>query len=346
MADEYDPTAPPTFDAAAVEDHEDSYDPASYGDGGGQQDDANDEDDDYDPSSMNYGEVTAQSTPAQSKPQTPTQAETTAPKSQTKVAGFIVEESDDEQDTSAPPAPSQVNGNIGAHSGLGAVAQSEAQDVSLNSAPHVDTAEASSSLNGFTVPVPASSSTTVAPDITLQQTATPPGQDGKTVSAAASVQPTPQPTQQSIAPTPQPPAQQSSLPSVQAPPARLPHDKVGQLEDRIKDDPKGDIDAWYELINHYTGKEQYDNVRNVYRRFSEVFRTAVCTHSPFQVLFVRAMRQGKLCVEVRECEDLRAWCVMMAVAMYGGIGRTSSPVQWLQDFLRFCVFNNAAADVW
>ncbi|PPJ57791.1 hypothetical protein CBER1_00139 [Cercospora berteroae] len=274
MADEYDPTAPPTFDAAAVEDHEDSYDPASYGDHGGPQADANDEDDDYDPSSMNYGDDGAQSTPAQSKPQTPTQAETTAPKSQTKVAGFIVEESDDEPDTSAP-APSQVNGNTGAHSGLGAVAQSEAQDVSLNSAPHVDTAEASSSLNGFTVPVPASSSTPVAPEIILQQTAPPSGQEGKTVSAAASAQPTQQPTQQSIAPTPQPPAQQSSLPSIQAPPARLPHDKVGQLEDRIKDDPKGDIGAWYELINHYAAKEQYDNVRTVYRRFSEVFRTAV-----------------------------------------------------------------------
>ncbi|KAI5361398.1 Putative mRNA 3'-end-processing protein Rna14 [Septoria linicola] len=274
MADEYDPAEPPTYDDAA-DDGEDNYDPTEYDNYNGQQDKANDEDDDYDPSSVNYGDNTVDSTPAQSKPQTPAQSDAIASKPQTQVAGFIVEESDDEQDTSATPAPSQLNGDAGAHSGLGAVAQSEAQDVSLNSAPQVDTAAQSSSLNGFTVPVPASTTTsTVAPDITVSTPAPASASEGKTASAVPSAQPTPQPVQQSIAPTPQPPLQRASAPAVQAPPARLPHDKVGQLEDRIKDDPKGDTDAWYELITHYAAKEQYDNVRNVFARFQDVFPTA------------------------------------------------------------------------
>ena len=275
---EYDPSEQLTYDAGADE-GEDNYDPTDYGNYDGQEPEANgeanDEDDDYDPSNTNYGEDTQ--TPIQSKPQTPAQNEPPAQQPQRKVAGFIVEESDDEQDV---PAPSQVNGDAGAHSGLGAVAQSEAQDVSLNSAPHVDTAAAAASLNGFTVPVPASSTTSpeLAPELTVQSPAPTPAAatEGKTTSAVPSVQPTPQPVQQSIAPTPQPPVQQVSAPAVQAPQARLPHDKVGQLEDRIKDDPKGDTDAWFTLIDHYISKEQFDNARNVYSRFSEVFPTSVC----------------------------------------------------------------------
>jgi hypothetical protein len=59
-------------------------------------------------------------------------------------------------------------------------------------------------------------------------------------------------------------------------PARLPHDKVGQLEDRIKDDPKGDATAWASLIDHYREKGQHDFARNVYERFLKVFPYAVC----------------------------------------------------------------------
>jgi hypothetical protein len=58
-------------------------------------------------------------------------------------------------------------------------------------------------------------------------------------------------------------------------PARLPHDKVGQLEDRIKDDPKGDANAWISLIEHYLEKGQHEFARNVYQRFFKVFPYAV-----------------------------------------------------------------------
>ncbi|KAK4497485.1 hypothetical protein PRZ48_011936 [Zasmidium cellare] len=263
MADEYDPLDPPTFDAAAED--EEAYDPTEYETY--DQQDAGDEDEDYDPSSFNFGGDSSEQQPPTAAQDSPAPVEK-APKPQQKVAGFIVEESDDEQDESAPP-PSQLNGADGAHSGLGAVAASEAQDVSLSSAPQ-DTATLSTSLNGSTtVHVPASTSPSL-PDPSVQQ---PLPDQGKTISPAASAQ-------ASVAPTPQPPAVAAAPgPSTaqtngatSQPPARLPHDKVGQLEDRIRDDPKGDIEAWMTLVEHYTDKGQYDQVRVVYDRFLSVFR--------------------------------------------------------------------------
>lgn len=62
------------------------------------------------------------------------------------------------------------------------------------------------------------------------------------------------------------------------PKPRLPQDRVGQLEDRVKDDPKGDINAWMELIAHHRSKNRLDDARKVYERFLEVFPTAVSRH--------------------------------------------------------------------
>ncbi|EME40295.1 hypothetical protein DOTSEDRAFT_138054 [Dothistroma septosporum NZE10] len=171
-----------------------------------------------------------------------------------------------------------------------AAAVAEAQDVSLSSAPQDDTAalasaSASTSLNGSTtVPVPESSSSNAPPDLTVQPSAP---EQGKTVSPVASAQASVQVT---VAPTPVPEAHKSAvitpapqqlqqpLPQINGtvqPAARLPHDKVGQLEDRIKDDPKGDTDAWSTLIDHYFDKGQYDYAREVYERMLKVFPTAV-----------------------------------------------------------------------
>lgn len=281
MADEYDPLGTPNFDATA---EDEPYDPTEYQNY--DQEDAGDEDDDYDPSSFNFGgegsEQPAANEESEQAHQDPPVATEQAPKQQQKFAGFIEEESDDEQEGSAPP-PSQLNGTTGAQSGLGAVAVSEAQDVSLSSEPQ-DTAASSTSLNGSTtVQVPASTSPPV-PDPSLQQ---PASEQGKTISPAASAQasvaPTPQPSAPAVAAAPQQSAMQSNGTALQ-PPARLPHDKVGQLEDRIKDDPKGDTDAWTSLIDHYFEKGQYDYVRDVYGRFSKVFPAAVCIESsPFAV---------------------------------------------------------------
>jgi len=57
--------------------------------------------------------------------------------------------------------------------------------------------------------------------------------------------------------------------------ARLPHDRIGILEDRIRDDPRGDIDAWLMLIVEHKKRNKLDEARNVYDRFFAIFPHAV-----------------------------------------------------------------------
>lgn len=64
-------------------------------------------------------------------------------------------------------------------------------------------------------------------------------------------------------------------PSTVLPKARLPNDKIGILEDRIADDPRGDLDAWLGLISEYRRRNKFDEARAVYDRFFKVFPTAV-----------------------------------------------------------------------
>jgi cleavage stimulation factor subunit 3 len=74
------------------------------------------------------------------------------------------------------------------------------------------------------------------------------------------------------------PFQQSKASSVNiqaVPKARLPHDVVGILEDRIKEDPRGDMEAWLGLIIEHRRRNKFDDVRKVYERFFKVFPTAV-----------------------------------------------------------------------
>jgi len=56
---------------------------------------------------------------------------------------------------------------------------------------------------------------------------------------------------------------------------RLPQDKVGQLEDRIAEDPMGDIDAWFSLIAEHQKKGKFDEARTVFERFFLVFPACV-----------------------------------------------------------------------
>lgn len=73
--------------------------------------------------------------------------------------------------------------------------------------------------------------------------------------------------------------QASSVPSGMAQPkARLPHDTLGLLEDRIKEDPRGDLDAWLTLVSEYRSRSKFDEARDVYERFLRVFPQAV-SHS-------------------------------------------------------------------
>ena len=57
--------------------------------------------------------------------------------------------------------------------------------------------------------------------------------------------------------------------------ARLPHDKIGLLEDRIKEDERGDMDAWLSLIGEYRKRGKIEEARKVYERYFTVFPSAV-----------------------------------------------------------------------
>ncbi len=68
---------------------------------------------------------------------------------------------------------------------------------------------------------------------------------------------------------------QPSTPSMSAPRARLPHDTIGMLEDRVKADPRGDIQAWLHLLNEHKKRGKIEDARSVYERFLSLFPSAV-----------------------------------------------------------------------
>lgn len=268
---EYDPTLEPSYDGAEdsaenddspaedqhnvdneQEEDEEDYDPSSFSFGGGEQQVTTGGDGN---TPAHGGEASAETAAS-----APAVAQSTKPKT---IGGFIVEDDDDEdEEEDAVPTPPQAYGAQNIQSGLDAGGASEMPNVSLASAPTTDSAalQASSStrLNGSAAaPVSdVSPSTSFLPVDATQ---------GKANISATS--------------TPQPAAGVSNIPAQQVPSStRLPHDVVGRLEDRIKDDPKADTDAWTQLLAHYRAKDQIDNVRKVYERFLEVFPTSVSVH--------------------------------------------------------------------
>ncbi|PNS21295.1 mRNA 3'-end-processing protein RNA14 [Sphaceloma murrayae] len=74
--------------------------------------------------------------------------------------------------------------------------------------------------------------------------------------------------------TPIPAERQDLSSAASLPKSRLPNDVVGQLEDRIAEDAKGDVDAWLGLIAHLKARSKFDEVRKVYGRFFEIFPSA------------------------------------------------------------------------
>ena len=270
MAD-YDPAAPAT---EPYQNGEPAYD--------GQDED---DDDDYDPSSFGFGDGDVAATaddPAQ--PEVPAAQAAKPPRT---VAGFVIEESSDEDEEDSAPASAHQAPIVA--NGVEHVAE-VVQDVYIASAPTTDSAAAAASLGTSLTESTAHDSLPAVPDEPATSLSTPAPDfqttpdEGKTFSPAPA-QEQPQSSSQSIAPTPQPPAiavapppaqlQQSNGDAFTPTTQRLPHDKVGRLEDRIKDDPKADLEAWWSLIAHYREKDQLDKVREVYRRFVDVFPQAV-----------------------------------------------------------------------
>ncbi|KAK5731530.1 mRNA 3'-end-processing protein rna14 [Elasticomyces elasticus] len=271
-----------------------------------QPQDEEEEDEDYDPSAFEFAETTAQTTQTAQEAALSGSAQVAAlPLPPKTVGGFILEESsdaDDEEDlnenedtsmsnTQAQPAEAQQQLN-GVEHGVQDVAMSgdvaSASALPLASEP-TDSAHHNSMTEGLTASgsltatapdsvsapsAPASASTDAAvvpssipaaavpPELITQQN----DDEGKPPPTISTTQP---PT---VAPTPLP---QANGDTTAVPPtpttARLPHDKVGRLEDRIRDDPKSDVEAWWELISHYRDKDQLDNARSVYARMLEVW---------------------------------------------------------------------------
>ena len=99
---------------------------------------------------------------------------------------------------------------------------------------------------------------------TIQQTLSMPAPTSQIISA-------PQPSPVTISNFPI----SSTLQGTTLPKARLPHDTTGILEDRIKEDPRGDLDAWLALIKEHRNRNKLDDARAVYERFFKVFPQAV-----------------------------------------------------------------------
>ncbi|KAJ9611979.1 mRNA 3'-end-processing protein rna14 [Cladophialophora chaetospira] len=67
--------------------------------------------------------------------------------------------------------------------------------------------------------------------------------------------------------------------------SRLAHDVVGILEDRIKDDPRGDLDAYLELIDEFKNRNKQEDVRRVYEDYLKIFPFAAdqwCAYVKFE----------------------------------------------------------------
>ena len=83
------------------------------------------------------------------------------------------------------------------------------------------------------------------------------------------------------------------------PKARLPNDRTGILEDRIKEDPRGDLDAWFSLITEHRNRNKLDDARAVYERFFKIFPQAV------SLLHTITLPSGFLYLRLQPCEFLR-----------------------------------------
>ena len=67
----------------------------------------------------------------------------------------------------------------------------------------------------------------------------------------------------------------TATPVSAVPKTRLAHDTIGILEDRVKEDPRGNLAAWLELIHELKSRNKKEDVRNVYDRFLKKFPLAV-----------------------------------------------------------------------
>ena len=58
---------------------------------------------------------------------------------------------------------------------------------------------------------------------------------------------------------------------------RLAHDIIGILQDRIQEDPRGDVDAWLQLVEEFKSRNKDDDVRKTYDELLKLFPLYVCS---------------------------------------------------------------------
>lgn len=193
------------------------------------------DDDEYDPSSVVIPPPSAIVTLPQDSSRSSSRASVQKPK---KVGGFVAD--DDEEDDVQPSSTGQENGAL-------------------------------------QLPVSNTSYRTLSPSplqksVTQEDVKSPLGQvdQNGTLSSIASSNP----SGAVSVPVQAAPVSASAITSGQ-PKARLPHDTIGLLEDRIKEDPRGDLDAWMSLISEYRGRSKFEEAKEVYERFLKLFPHAV-----------------------------------------------------------------------
>lgn len=71
-----------------------------------------------------------------------------------------------------------------------------------------------------------------------------------------------------------------SVPAVAVSPVAI--DRTTQLEDRVRDDSRGAMDAWLALIAEYRSKNDIEQSRQIYDRFLGVFPQAVSPRNPWR----------------------------------------------------------------
>lgn len=260
---------------AFLRSQEQEYDPAAAWPAPDDQASAGEEE--YDPTSaMATGEEPAQSEQSASPPSADNQgenglntvsADTSAaplPAKQTRTIGGFVDESEDEEEepVAAPmmAAPALLRASEAAETPQRSVTNTPnntlpTPDVQLHSAQDQGASSVSASVavnesapSIASVPV---NGTTPVPDATKP-------------AGSLTIDPARQATA-SVTPAPL---------SASLPKARLPQDRIGILNDRIQEDPRGDIEAWLSLIEEQRKRHKYDEARDAFNRFLEQIPTA------------------------------------------------------------------------
>ncbi|KAI9685408.1 MAG: mRNA 3'-end-processing protein rna14 [Bathelium mastoideum] len=179
------------------------------------------------------------------------------------MGGFIVDDEDDDDEGEVPLSSTD---RTGAH-GLLAVAQSTSTPQRSVSRTSTDVPSSHVPNKNHTQDQGVSDSVSNGVPTAISPVAPIPDSSDPKQDSAQKLQDSSVPA---TAPGPIPANANTSLPKT-----RLPNDLVGMWEDRIAQDPRGDTTAWLSLINEYKGRAKFEDARDVYSRFFDVFPAAV-----------------------------------------------------------------------